>query len=74
MHLALTIRQAVRKSLRGEAARIAKRLGPEATVNQILQKLDDVYGEVNAGETLLAECYAAHQSKTEDFTAWRCSL
>ncbi len=74
LHPLATVCQAVRKSVKGEAARIVKRLGPEATVDQMMKKLEDVYGEVDAGETLLAEFYAARQAKTEDVTAWGCRL
>ena len=74
MHPEPVICLAVRKSLRGEAARIAKRQGSEATVHRILESLEAVYGEVDAGETLLAEFYAARQSKTEDVSAWGCRL
>jgi hypothetical protein len=69
MHPEPVICLAVRKSLRGEAARIAKRQGSEATVHRLLESLEAVYGEVDAGEF-----YAARQSKTEDVSAWGCRL
>lgn len=66
--------QAVRKSLKGQAAGTVKRMGTGVTVKQILRKLEDVYGVVDTGETLLAEFYGAKQGKDEDVTSWSCRL
>ena len=52
------IKHVIRCSLKGEAAHVLKRLGPTATVQQILQKFDEVYGTVEAGEDPLAEFYS----------------
>ncbi len=68
------IRQAIRKSLKGNAGGIAKRLGADASIKEILGKLDTVYGTVESGESLLAEFYAATQDKKEDVAAWSCRL
>ena len=73
-HRAEVIQQAIRRSLKGEAAHVLKRLGPQATVTQILQKFDGVYGVVEAGEDTLAEFYSAKQEKGEDVSAWGCRL
>lgn len=74
IHSSGTITQAVRKSLKGEAARIVKRLGTGASLATIMKKLEDVYGVVDTGETLLAEFYGARQGKDEDVTTWGCRL
>ncbi len=74
LHSVGTITQAARKSLKGEAARIVKRLGTGASLSTILKKMEDVYGVVDTGETLLAEFYGARQGKSEDVTAWGCRL
>lgn len=74
IHSVGTLTQAVRKSLKGEAARIVKRLGTGATLATIMQKMDDVYGVVDTGETLLAEFYSARQNKGEDVKAWGCRV
>ncbi len=49
-----TIKQCVRRSLRGDAARLLKHMGFEPTLDQILLKLDGLYGTVESGETILA--------------------
>lgn len=68
------IRQAVRKSLKGDAGRVVMRLGPEADLEQILGKLEVVFGVVDVGETLLSEFYAAKQGKMEDVASWGCRI
>ena len=74
VHTEETIRHVIRRSLKGEAAHVLKRLGPNATVQQILQKFDGVYGIVEAGEETLAEFYSARQKETEDVSTWGCRL
>lgn len=74
VHSKEIIRQAVWKSLKGEAARAVMRLGPNTTTEQMLDKLDGVFGVVDAGETLLSEFYAAKQGKSESVAAWGCRL
>lgn len=68
------IRQAARKSLKGNAGRVVMRLGPEADLKRILDKLEVVYGVVDVGESLLSEFYAAKQGKKEDVAAWGCRI
>ena len=65
---------AVRHSLREEAGRIAMRLGTDASVQQIIQKLDSVYGNVEKKEELMAEFYGARQRPDEDVSTWSCRL
>lgn len=64
----------IRQSLRNEAARVVMRLGTDATMNQILDKLDSIYGNVEKKEELLAEFYSARQREDEDITSWSCRL
>lgn len=68
------IKQAIRNSLRGEAGRIVNRLGPGATIDAILAKLDGVYGTVELGENLLSEFYSARQKQSEDVSKWSCRI
>lgn len=69
-----TVKEAIRKSLRGNAARIVMRKGTDATCEDILLGLETVYGLVETGENLLAEFYATRQSKDEDVASWSCRL
>ena len=47
------ISTAIRQSLRGPAAMTAMHLGPQASVSELLKKLDDLYGAVETTTTLL---------------------
>ena len=73
-HADEVIRQVIRRAVKGEAAHILKRLGPSATVQQIIAKFDGVYGEVGAGEERLAEFYSAKQEVEETVSSWSCRL
>ena len=73
-HTDQAIAQAIRNSLRGEALRIRARLGPDASVDEVLAKMDSVYGVVEQGEMLLAKFYSARQREEEDVVSWSCRL
>lgn len=68
------ILHAVRKSLKGEAGRIAMRLGTQATILELLDKLEGVYGTVHRSQTLLADFYSAQQEESETVATWGCRL
>lgn len=68
------LHSAIRQSLRNEAARVIMRLGTDATIDQILDKLDSIYGNVDKKEELMAEFYGARQRQDEDITSWSCRL
>ena len=73
-HKPEALAQAIRRSLRGEASNLAKRLGIGATISQILEKIESVYGEVDTKEHLLAKFYSAKQEENEDVATWSCRL
>ena len=64
----------IRQSLREEAGRVVMRLGVNATIPQILAKLDSIYRDVDKKEQLLAEFYSARQRDGEDITSWELSF
>ena len=65
---------AIRRSLRGEAGRVAMHLGIDASMEQVLEKLDSIFGTVDNKEELMAEFYGARQKEDEDITSWSCRL
>jgi hypothetical protein len=73
-HTQQAVRQAIRRSLRGEAGRVAMHMGPQATMEQLLEKLDSVFGTVISKEMLLAKFYSAQQGSEEDVAAWGCRV
>ena len=74
LHSREAVAQAVRKSLRGEAGRIGMRMGTDATVEKLIDKLEGVFGVVEFGETILAQFYSSKQKDGEDVTSWSCRI
>lgn len=68
------ILNAARFSLRGEASKVAVRLGTEVTVEQLMCKMKRLYGTVETGEELLAKFYSASQQSQESVVQWSCRL
>ena len=63
-----------KESSLGEADNVLKRLGPKATVDDILQKFAGVYGKIDEDDDTLAEFYSACQKEGEDVSSWGCRL
>ncbi len=60
----------VRKSLKGHPARVAMRMGDQATLDELLETLTSLYGNVQTSEHLLAAFYNASQGETETVVEW----
>ncbi|CAG2194060.1 unnamed protein product [Mytilus edulis] len=73
-HTHETITMAIRRSLRGDASKVPMRLGPEATIDDIIDKMDSIYGSVDQPEALLGQFYTARQQDDEDVATWACRL
>ncbi|XP_048250420.1 uncharacterized protein LOC125378638 [Haliotis rufescens] len=73
-HSGATIEHSIRKSLRGEAARVAMRLGSTASLSSLLDKLRCVYDTSDSPVNLLAAFYTARQRDDEDVNTWCCRL
>lgn len=74
IHALPVIVHAVRKSLRGEAARAVMRLGERADIDVILEKLDAIYEVVEPVEVLLSKFYSSEQGEQEAVASWACRL
>ena len=68
------ILNAARLSLRGDASKIAVRLGTEVTTAQLMEKMKHLYGTIDSGEELLARFYSATQAPDEGVVSWSCRL
>lgn len=66
--------QAMRRLLRGQASRDVMRHGVDATVDDIVEKMDSVVGSVDPKESLLAQFFTACQGNDEDVSSWGCRL
>ena len=63
------IAQAIRKSLRGQAKRVIVPLGVLASLDDIMDRLENVFGNVASGHSILKEFYTATQTETETSSA-----
>ncbi|VDI39633.1 Hypothetical predicted protein [Mytilus galloprovincialis] len=70
-----TIKMAIRKSLKGNAAVIPMKLGVEleATIDDIIDRMDSIFGSVFPVEALLGQFYTARQHE-DDVASWGCRL
>ena len=68
------ITQSVRRALRGDAGKVVMRLGPNAQLSQIIDKMDSVFGFVEEKESVMREFYNATQHEDEDVTTWSFRL
>ena len=68
------ISEAIRRSLKGEAAKLAMRMGPKAATGELLDKLHGRYGVVMTESSLLTRFYTSVQADKEDVTAWSVRL
>ena len=68
------IAQSIRRSLKGEAGSVAMRMGPDATIFQILDKMESIFGTVERGETIMERFYSARQEHNETTMSWSCRL
>ena len=68
------IKQALRRSLKGSAAKVAMRLGADASIEDILDKFEGIYGMLEGGESILAQFYNARQGEKENVNDFGCRL
>jgi hypothetical protein len=64
---------AIHRSLKSPAADVLMYMG-DATVNNILKKLESFYGTVMSGDTLLTKFYSEPQLPAEDCAQWAARL
>nr|XP_022314752.1 uncharacterized protein LOC111119164 [Crassostrea virginica] len=62
-HPEYIVLQCVRSSLKGVAREMLIPLGESATVDEILQKLEDFYGNVFTAENIMQSFYSDHQKE-----------
>lgn len=70
----ISIVQAIWKSLRGQARNVLFNIGPSAKADDIVKRLESVYGNVASGEAVLQEFYTVHQEENESVTDWGLRL
>ena len=70
----ISIVQAIWKSLKGQARNVLFNIGPSAKADDIVKRLESVYGNVASGEAVLQEFYTVHQEENESVTDWGLRL
>ena len=73
-HSPKEVETAAKKSLRGEASNIVRRLGIDADIDMVIFKLDGIYGLVEDAEQLLSQFYSAKQKQGEKVSSWGCRI
>ena len=68
------IETATKKSLRGPAADVVRRMGIDANLEDILWKFSCRYGVVERPDTLLTQFYGTEQQADESVAGWACRL
>ncbi|XP_067667710.1 zinc finger CCHC domain-containing protein 12-like [Haliotis asinina] len=66
--------EAVHRSLKGKAGKVASLQGPQSTIDSLLAKLASVYGSCEESESLMARFYSTKQMAEEDVSSWGCRL
>ena len=73
-HSKKEIASLAKKSLRGQASDVVRRLGVDADIHLVLNKLNCVYGVVEEAENLLGQFYNAKQRQDETVASWGCRI
>ena len=73
-HRDVVVKRAIQKSLSGTAAEVRMRLGSDATVDQILNKLENIFGTVLTKDQLLSDFHSSKQKSNESVAEWSCRL
>ena len=66
--------QVIRKALKGHAKQAILPMGPDATVSQILHRLEGVFGNVATPMSILQEFYTVYQKQDESVSTWSIRL
>ena len=74
IHPKPSIVEALKRSLRGDAADVVRRFGIDRNIDDIVSKLEGIYGNVEASEIVLSQFYNANQGESENVASWGCRL
>ena len=68
------MKRAIRKSLKGTAGRAIMRLSGQTSLEDIIKKLDKMFGLAARKQQVMKDFYNAEQKESEDVTTWGCRL
>ena len=63
-----------KKSLRGSAASVARRMKPDASLDDLTYKLSCVFGIVEQSDNVLTQFYSTEQAADETVAKWACRI
>lgn len=70
----IDIAQAIRKALKGQAKKVLLTMGPSAKPQDMVKRIESVFGNVASGEAVLQEFYTAQQGVDESVADWGLRL
>ncbi|XP_045206352.2 trichohyalin-like [Mercenaria mercenaria] len=68
------IAQAVRQSLKGQARKVLINIPPTATPEEIISKVEDIFGDMSSKQTIFTQFYTAEQQPNESIVEWGLRL
>ena len=68
------ILMAIRRSAKGEAANILRRLGVKASILDILKKFNSTFGDIDSPELIMKKFYAAEQMQKESLITYAARM
>ena len=68
------ILQAIRKSLRGQAKQVLVSAGSSLSADEIIKRLERIFGNVSSSECIFREFYTASQNQSESAVTWGLRL
>ena len=68
------VETAAKKSLRGSAASVARRMKPDASLDDLTYKLSCVFGIVEQSDNLMTQFYSTEQAADETVAKWACRI
>ena len=68
------IAQTLRRSLRGTAADVLLHMGESVKIDEVIDKMDKVFGNILPFEAVLEQFYSAKQLAAESVAVWACRL
>ena len=66
--------QTLRRSLRGTAADVLLHMGESVKIDEVIDKMDKVFGNILPSEAVLEQFYYAKQLAAESVAVWACRL
>ena len=74
LYIESSINHAIRNSFKEQACKVFINMNPESTNQEVIEKMESIFGNVASGESVLQELYTASQRKDDSVTEWGIRL